>query len=319
MKVLFWSPGLAHRQILDLLDPIDGIEVELVSGIDEFLGSLPDADFAILTDQPEAEARRILDAIERTAPRLIGMHFVSAGREGFDTVGIPGRLRVSGAAGASAPTVAEHAVALILAVGRQLAGSVLNQHAHIWDRAVGAQVRSLEGQTVLIVGHGAIGQAVGARVQSFGARVVGLQRRPRPAAGADELGSIADLDRYLPDADVVVLTAALVPETRSLIDATRIAALKPTALVVNVSRGGLMDHEALADALRAGRIWGAGLDVTEPEPLPADHPLWDAPNTIISPHYGLGGSPQTIQRIARGAADAVIAALGSLGEASTSA
>jgi phosphoglycerate dehydrogenase-like enzyme len=195
------------------------------------------------------------------------------------------------------PTVAEHTLGLVLAVKRGVDAMVRQGDRGAWEREFVQGVTSLEGETALIVGYGSLGQEIAKRLRPFGTHVIGLQRRPRPAEHADELGEISNLDEYLPRADLVVLSLALTPETVAIMNAERFAAMKPTALVANVARGGHIDTGALEAALRAGTIGGAVLDVTDPEPLPDGHSLWSAPRLIISPHLGGAGSAHSQRRM----------------------
>ena len=155
-----------------------------------------------------------------------------------------------------------------------------------------APMKEVAEATVLIVGYGAIGQAVGARLLPFGAK---LERVGRTAH--DEVEPVSNLDELLPHADIVVLTVPLTSETRHLLNAKRLMKMKPGALLVNASRGPIVETEALLQSLNAGRI-RAALDVTDPEPLPEGHPLWQAPNLLLTPHVA-GDSDRFMQRAFR--------------------
>lgn len=306
MKVLFWSPGGFLREpVLAAFAEVDGIEVENVATVDDVVRSGPGADMLVLPDAPEAEARQIVEAIEQPGSRVRALHFVSAGRDGFERAGLPERVEVTDSVGAGAATAAEHAVALLLALTRRVPGLLEQQQRHVWDRVVAQGVRSLEGQTVLIVGLGHIGRGIAERLRPFGPQLIGLQHTPRHDESVDVLGVLADLDSFLPKADVVVLSLAATPETYRIVDADRLARFKQGALLVNIARGTLVDHDALDTGLREGLVGGAALDVTDPEPFPADHPLWDAPNVVIAPHIALTGGTESFKRIARRAADRV--------------
>jgi phosphoglycerate dehydrogenase-like enzyme len=139
-------------------------------------------------------------------------------------------------------------------------------------------VEEAEGKIVLIVGYGSIGAAVETRLLPFGCKILRVARSAR-----DGVNPVSSLDDLLPQADIVILTAALTSETRGLIDAARIASMKRGALLVNAARGAVVETDALVEALTRGRI-RAALDVTDPEPLPPEHPLWRAPNLLITPH-----------------------------------
>lgn len=257
----------------------------------------------MLYDALVADARRIVEAV-RAAPRLRWMHFVSAGREGFEAAGLPPPgVAVSYAAGGVAPTVAEHAMALLLALARCVPEMVTQGLASRWDRALASRARSLEGATIAIVGTGHIGVGIAQRARAFGMHAVGVSRRAAADAALDESLPLADLHAVLARADAVAIAIALSAETRHLIGRAELAACKPGALLVNVARGGIIDHRALVEALHSGHIGGAGLDVTDPEPLPENDPLWRAPNVLISPHFAGGGSAASIARLADGAAD----------------
>jgi len=174
-------------------------------------------------------------------------------------------------------STAELAVTLVLASLRGIPEFVRAQDAGRWQPE---RRESLADKRVLIVGYGQIGAAIEARILPFEAEVVRVARRARPGVLAiDELAGL------LSDADVVVLIVPGTPETRHLVDASFLARMRPGALLVNLARGSVVDHDALAHALAEGRI-RAALDVTDPEPLPDGHPLWSAPGLLISPHVG---------------------------------
>lgn len=177
---------------------------------------------------------------------------------------------------------AEHALALMLAAARQL-------HHHARARAwraggLGSPERSLAGLTVLIVGTGGIGASLVRMVEPLAIRVLAVNRSGDPLSGAERTTTTDRLPEVLPEADFVVLAAALTPQTRHLFDRGMLARMRPTAWLVNVARGGLVDSDALVETLRTNGIAGAALDVTEPEPLPDDHPLWSLDNALITPH-----------------------------------
>ncbi len=306
LRVLFWSPvPYARDAVLEALQRCEGVEWEMVTEVDACVEKVAGADLLVLGDAPEPVARRVLAAASAEGSALRGLHFISAGRDGFEAAGIPETLEVGGAEGANAPTVAEHALALTLALMRRTGRMAIDTQSRNWDRSHVRALRSLEGQTVLIVGLGRIGGEAALRFRSFGAKVIGLTRTGAPNPEVAEIGRIADLDSYLPTADVVVVTAALTSDTRHLINAERLAAMRESALFINVSRGGLVDHDALANALSAGSIAAAGLDVTDPEPLPSDHPLWESGEVLISPHVAGGGSRAVSERVGRSVEDRV--------------
>lgn len=152
----------------------------------------------------------------------------------------------------------------------------------------------LAGKTVLIVGYGSIGAAIEARLIPFGVNLLRIARTPRPE---NNVHSVADLQRLIPEADIIVVIVPLTGETRGLIGSAEIGLMKPGALLVNAARGPVVVTDALLEALTQHRI-RAALDVTDPEPLPANHPLWSAPNCLITPHVG-GSTPEFIHRAFR--------------------
>ena len=193
---------------------------------------------------------------------------------------------LTNALGPHANPMADHVFAQLLALTHQIPRLWDDQRAHRWDSGYyDTRVVEISGKTLGIVAMGGLGQAVARRGVGFGMRVIGVDQRPiDPPAGVDPVWGIERLDELLSVADVVVIAAPLTRKTRGLIDRRRIGLLKRGAYLMVISRGGIIDEDALVDALRGGHIAGAGLDVTETEPLAADSPLWDTPNLLISPH-----------------------------------
>ncbi|TDE11519.1 phosphoglycerate dehydrogenase [Jiangella asiatica] len=207
----------------------------------------------------------------------------------------PGVVLTSGV-GLHDQPVAEHALALILAAARRLDLLRDAQVRHTWSDRGGRQpgddapeFSTLRGRRVAIWGFGGIGRTLAGYLSMLGADVVGIARDKGRRDGFDVLDG-ADVDALLPTVDVLVLALPGGDETRGLVDAERLALLRPTAWIVNVGRGTVVDEPALINALRAGVIAGAALDVFETEPLPAGSPLWDLPGVIVSPHAA-GGRP----------------------------
>ncbi|MDQ3107158.1 MAG: D-2-hydroxyacid dehydrogenase, partial [Actinomycetota bacterium] len=153
------------------------------------------------------------------------------------------------------------------------------------------EFREVHGTTWLVVGLGSIGAATAVRARAFGAKVIGVRRSPTGDEPVDVMIRPAEVLAHVGEADVVVLAAPATPETRHLVDAAFLAAMKPQSLLVNIARGALVDEDALVVALDRGTtIEAAVLDVTATEPLPADSPLWDHPRLIITPHDAAGGT-----------------------------
>lgn len=223
-----------------------------------------------------------------------GLRWVHSGAAGVGTA-LTREMRerdilFTNSAGIHGPPVAETVLAYLLYFARGLDHALTAQRAGSWEAGLGAEdspVRELGHSTVGVVGVGGIGREVARRALALGARVVGTRRRAAPVegvAGIELLTGPGSLRRLLETSDYVVLTLPETPGTRGMIGADEIAAMRPGAVLVNVARGGLIDEDALLAALCAGRLRGAALDVFSAEPLPADHPLRDAPNLLITPH-----------------------------------
>ncbi len=190
------------------------------------------------------------------------------------------------------PVIAEHSFAMLLALTRELPQALEDEKAERWDRHDGGRERvTLEGRTLLVVGLGGIGTEIAARGNAFGMRVIAIRRGDDPGPDyVEELGKAKDLHAMLAEADVVAIAVPLTDETRGMFDAAAFAAMKRGSYLINIARGQVVVTDALVAALRDGRLAGAGLDVTDPEPLPKGHPLWTAPNVIITPHVAADGA-----------------------------
>ncbi len=212
-------------------------------------------------------------------PKIRWVQLPAAGVERAFRAGVVDRQRQwTSAKGAFAEPVAEHALALILAGLRQLK---IRARARTWGEPAG---ETLFRQPVTVVGAGGIATVLMRLLEPFGAPVTVVRRQAEPVAGAARTLSTSRLTEALAGARAVVLAVALTPQTRGLIGRAELAAMEPDGWLVNVARGGVVDTGALTSALQQGQIGGAGLDVTDPEPLPAGHPLWDLPNCLITPH-----------------------------------
>jgi phosphoglycerate dehydrogenase-like enzyme len=201
---------------------------------------------------------------------------------------VDGERTWTSAAGAYGRPVAEHALALMLAGARRLADCA---RARRWMEQ---PVRPLHGATVAIVGAGGIGRALIALLAPFEVEVLAVTRRGAPVDGAARTLPADRLDEVWPEADHVVIAAPATDATRHLVGAAELEAMREDAWLVNVARGSLVDTEALVRALAGGAIDGAALDVTDPEPLPDDHPLWSEPRALITPH--VANPPATLRR-----------------------
>lgn len=224
------------------------------------------------------------------APRLRWLHSsaVAVGTLCLDALAARGVV-VSNSRSIQSTPIAEHVFALLLAMTRQLPLAIQKQQQAAWaqNAFVGAHTPSvLRGRCLAVIGLGSIGAEVARLGAAFGMEVIGLRRDPSRGTppGVSHVFGPTDLDTLLARADVVVIAAPLTADTEALLDASRLARLKPGARLVNVARGQLLDADALIAALASGHLAGAALDVFPDEPLPAAHPLWRAPSVLLTPH-----------------------------------
>ena len=255
--------------------------IELRSA-DELARRLPEADVLVVSGLWNNELAGI-------AGKLRFIQSISAGTDQYDKALLRERgIRLASAAGVNAEAVAEHAMALMLALARRLPEARDNQNARRWRGMIGeisAREDQLTGKTLLIVGMGRIGTRLARLAKAFEMRVIATKRDP--SSGAGDADAVYPHDRLLDllrQADVVTLTCPLTPETENLVDAAALAAMKPTAHLINVARGRVVDEAALIGALQQRRIAAAALDVTRDEPLPESSPLWAMPQVLITPH-----------------------------------
>lgn len=291
MKVAFW-PYLAKAEMLERFGKISGIELAMADSADSLAQAVTGAE-ALVVSQTAYDAR-VASVLREHGKQLRFIQLMNAGYDGPLKHGVPPGIVVCKAGDAWSPALAEHVMTLMLSLIRCVPQILENQAKHGWERGYAARIDGIEGKTLAIIGYGSIGREVAKRAKPFGMHVIGVSRTATPKEFADEAQPVSALRAVLARADVIVLTAPLTAETRHMIDAKALALCKPNAVLVNVARGGLIDQAALGEALKNGTIAAAGLDVTDPEPLPPDHPLWGSPNLIISPH--VAGSNGAIGR-----------------------
>lgn len=203
-------------------------------------------------------------------------------------------VSVTTASGVHGPNIAEHVIGFVLALCRRHHKGWRRQQKRQWQAY---KTRELAGSTVTVVGLGALGSAVVKRLQGFDVQTLGVRHSPNKGGPTDEVMGTDELHDALARTDYLVLTVPLTDETEEMIGDEEFTTLPPDAVVVNVARGAVIDTDALVSALRSNAIGGAGLDVTDPEPLPADHPLWRFENVLITPHNA-GHTPEYYQRLA---------------------
>jgi len=205
-------------------------------------------------------------------------------------------LIITNASGVHPIPISEHIFGLMLAFARDLPNQIRNQGQNRWQGPRNSALCELAGKTMLLIGVGAIGERTAEIAASFGMKVIGIRRNPEKSAPfIDTMVGPDALHQCLPQADFVVLTIPDTAETRGMLDEAALRSMKPSAYIINIGRGGTIDQDALIQALQEGWIGGAGLDVTDPEPLPEDSPLWGMENVIITAHYS-GRTPHYTER-----------------------
>lgn len=227
-----------------------------------------------------------LDFVYRQ-PRLRWIHTASAGVDRL-TLGdrpFPKHVLLTNSSGVYGVAGAEHVLGMMLHFARGFHFYLKQQRLGAWVRDL-TPARRLQGSTVVVLGLGDLGRNVVARAKAFGVRVIGVRRQPGAVPGADRVVTVDELDAVLPLADHLVITLPLTAQTRRLLDRRRLFLLPKGAYVYNIGRGAVIDQDALVEALQAGHLAGAGLDVFEQEPLPPESPLWRMENVIITPHIG---------------------------------
>ena len=249
---------------------------------DQLTQQLPEADVLVVSMMWRNQQVDI-------ARKLKFIQSISAGVDQYDRELLRARgIRLASAAGVNAQAVAEHAMALIVSLRRKLHISRDNQAARFWrpmSSDIATREDELGGKTLLIVGLGRIGARLAKLGKAFDMHVIATRRDPSQGAGdADEVFANDRLPELLGRADVVALTCPLTPDTENLVDAKALSLMKPTAHLINVGRGKIVDEDALIRALAKQRIAAAGLDVTREEPLPAASPLWAMPNVVLTSH-----------------------------------
>jgi phosphoglycerate dehydrogenase-like enzyme len=238
------------------------------------------------------------------AKNLKWLQLESAGANLYTGSGIlPENVLLTNATGCFGTVISEYMIATLLSLFLHLRQYAENQRRHLWNNE--GKIKSIYGSTALIVGLGDIGGEFAKRFKAMGGHTIGVRRSDRKKPDfIDELYLTDQLDELLPRADVVALSLPETPQTHKLFNLERLARMKSGAILLNVGRGMAIDSDALCEALNSGRIGGAVLDVADPEPLPPEHPLWDAKNILITPHIsGNFNLPETYERVAALCAD----------------
>ncbi len=295
---------LIHFQLQELRWPVPPDELaglrarfpntNIVHEIDEgaALREIEDADVFFGWTLPEPMLRK--------AKRLKWFQSANAGMDkNLYPEMVESSVTLTNSAGAHSVNIPEHVIAQMLTLARNFNVAARLQVDGKWDRAavISSQggLTELEGATALILGVGAIGGSLAHKLAALGMRVQVVRRTPKALDSIDVYSS-SKIDELLPSADFVILALPLTPETRGLISSARIARMKPSAYLINIARGEVIDQGALIEALKRGAIAGAALDVFAEEPLPPSSPLWKLENAVLTPHIA-GGSPKYFNRI----------------------
>lgn len=284
MNVLF-GPTWMHLEesLPELRERYPDIEFAYCPERSEVAGMIGDADVYVGSLNSE---------IFSAAKKLKWIQSASSGMNGFLAIPelVASDVLLTSASGTHGPGLAESALGMIFAFTRGIRASIFRQQEHVWAAGeLRPTLIELTGTTLGIVGFGAFGRNLAERAKVFGVHIIAVDVYPNnKPAYVDELWGVDRLDDLLRQSDYVVIALPLTPETDNLIDADKIALMKPTAMLLAMSRGGIVDQDAVGQALREKRLWAAALEVTRPEPLPADSDLWDIENLLITPHIAGG-------------------------------
>lgn len=291
MKVLVTTPWV-NRYLDQFRDEFPQVEFIERETSEELPTAIGDAEVAFGWVDSE---------LFQAAPNLRWIQSPSAGVEWMRRTPelVNSDVVVTNTRGAHAATIAEHTLGMLIFLARGFGSLYESQKQHEWQRPVRKRGVGLVGLTMGIVGLGNIGRAIAKRAAAFDMQIIAVDAHevPQPES-VSQLRLLDGLEALLSHSDVVVVTTPITPETRGMLSRERLALLKPSAFLLVVSRGGIVDEAALVEMLREGRLAGAGLDVAATEPLPPESELWDAPNVLITPHC----SPSSTQTDANVAA-----------------
>jgi glyoxylate/hydroxypyruvate reductase A len=287
-RILVYYPDAGEaRAYADLVRlPSRAFTVGVASTLDEAVGPAAEAEILYCWRPPPSVLTR--------APQLRWIQVMGAGVEQLLVPELPERVVVTRAAGIFGPWMAEYTLAWCLWVTQRIDGFRSSQRRRRWAPVDPIPLR---GQTLCVIGLGDIGRAIARLARAAGMRVIGVTRSGRRPREAERVYRTRALRSALARADFVVLAVPLSAATRGLLGAAELAAMKPSAWLINIARGPIVDETALLEALRARRIGGAVLDVFDAEPLPPEHPLWSFENVAITPHISGPSTPREIAPI----------------------
>ena len=278
--LLTLPPDVTEQYRARLKQKFPEIDIDVIGTADKAAAALPQADMLLTFGQMMKNLKLDLAG----ADKLKWVQALGTGLDGItDQPALKPSVTVTSLHGVHGAPVSEAALASMLALSRDLPGFVRAQDEHAWKRW---PAKLLTDKTCGILGIGVIAEALAPKCKALGMKTIGITSAPRQVAGFDRVHPTSELLKVLPEVDHFVLLTPYSPATHQMINARVFAAMKPTAYLVNLARGGVVDEDALIDALRAKKLAGAALDVFNQEPLPSDNPLWTFKNVIITTHQG---------------------------------
>jgi phosphoglycerate dehydrogenase-like enzyme len=278
--LLTLPPDVTEQYRARLARTFPEITIDVAATADKAAAALPQADMLLTFGQMMKNLKLDLAG----ASNLKWVQALGTGLDGIiDQPALKLSVTVTSLHGVHGAPVSEAALASMLALARDIPGFVRAQDEHQWKRW---PAKLLHNKTVGILGIGVIAEALAPKCKAMGMTVVGITSSPRNVAGFDRIYPVGELLKVLPECDHFVLLTPYSPATHRMIDAKVFAAMKPGAYFINLARGGVVDEDALMDALRSKKIGGAALDVFNEEPLPPDNPLWTFKNVIVTTHQG---------------------------------
>jgi len=285
--VLVWT-GHDDAALCEALAPIPGLRLHAARNASEAQALMARVDGMIMSVVPwNADFARALAG----SSRLVWIQLLNAGFDNMEKLGVPQRVVVSTIGEFGSTVVAEHALALLLALVRRLPESLSAQHRVAWTRA-SAPTMTLRDMNVAVLGFGHIGRCVASLLTTFGARPLVVASTERHTSSGLHVHSLNALSAVLNGAQALVICAPLNDATRQVVNQAAFASMRAGSYLVNISRGGIVDTDAMVAALESGVLSGAAMDVTDPEPLPPSHPLWRHPKVLMTPHVASSGATE---------------------------
>ena len=291
IKITF-QPLTEDMDISALQADFKDLEIVKAWALEEVVREISDSE--IFVSNSRLYNKAMVEAVKSHAKRLKWIHFVTSGIDGpVRAGGFPDGVVVTNSAGLRAAHLSEHVFGMLLFLNRRMRAIEAARQTRSWIRDdIWRDIITLSGKTIAIIGMGAIGQAVAAKAKAFNMRVIGVSRAFSAGGAVDAVYPREQINEALAQADVVLLSIPSETETIGFMDAGKLAAMKSSAYLLNVSRGDVVDEPALIEILRSGGIQAAGLDVTMIEPNPPESPLWGMENVLITPHVGGAGAGQ---------------------------